>query len=71
MPSEVVNTPSLETFKARLDGAVSNLAYREGSLPIAGRLELDDLKDPFQPKPFYDCMKYSSNKTTQKLSILF
>jgi len=24
------------------------------SLPIAGGLELDDLKDPFQPKPFYD-----------------
>jgi len=26
------------------------------SLPIAGGLELDDLKDPFQPKPFYDSM---------------
>jgi len=24
------------------------------SLPIAGRLELDGLKDPFQAKPFYD-----------------
>ena len=52
LPSEVVDAPSLEAFKARLDGAVSNLAYREVSLPIAGRLELDDLKGPFQPKPF-------------------
>ena len=25
LPSEVVNAPSLEAFKARLDGAVSNL----------------------------------------------
>lgn len=26
LPSGVVNVPSLEAFKARLDGAVSNLA---------------------------------------------
>jgi len=25
LPSEAVDAPSLETFKARLDGAVSNL----------------------------------------------
>ena len=25
-----------------------------GSLPIAGGLELDGIKGPFQPKPFYD-----------------
>ena len=31
LPSEVVYAPSLEAFKARLDGALSNLAYsREG-----------------------------------------
>jgi len=58
LPSEVVDAPSLEAFKARLDGAVSNLAYREVSLPIAGRLELDDLKDPFQPKPFCEFYSY-------------
>ena len=45
---------SLEVFKARLDGALSNLVQREVSLPIAGELEQDDFKDPFQPKPFYD-----------------
>ena len=53
MPSKVVNAPSLEAFKARLDGALSNLIYREMFLPIAGGLELDD---PFHPKPFYDSM---------------
>jgi len=48
--------PTLEVFKARLDGSLSNLVYWEMSLPIAGGLELDDLKGPFQPKPFYDSM---------------
>jgi len=28
LPSEVVNAPSLETIKGRLDGAVSNLVQR-------------------------------------------
>ena len=54
LPSEVVNAPSLEAFKARLDGTLSNLVQREVSLPIAGGLEILDLKGPFQPKPFYD-----------------
>ena len=36
LPSKVVNAPSLEVFKARLDGALSNLVYREESLPIIG-----------------------------------
>jgi len=36
LPSEVVNAPLLEVFKARLDGALSNLVEREVSLPIAG-----------------------------------
>ena len=32
---EVVDAPSLEAFKARLDGALSNLVWSEMSLPIA------------------------------------
>ena len=36
LPREVVNALSLEAFKARLDGAVSNLVCWEVSLPIAG-----------------------------------
>ena len=54
LSSEAVNAPFLEVFKARLDGALRNLVWREMSLPIAEGLELGDLKGPFQPKPFYD-----------------
>ena len=43
LPSEVVNALSVEAFEARLDGALSNLVWREVSLPVAGELELDDL----------------------------
>ena len=35
LPREAVDAPFLEAFKARLDGAVSDLVYRELSLPIA------------------------------------
>jgi len=48
-------------FKARLDGTLSNLIQREVSLPMAGGLELYDLKGPFQPKPFCDSMITKSN----------
>ena len=53
-----MDVPSLEAFKARLDGALSNLVWREVPLPIAGGLEIDDLKGPSQPKPFYDSMNH-------------
>ena len=36
LPGEAVDAPSLEAFKARLDGAVSNLGWWEVSLPTAG-----------------------------------
>ena len=36
LSSKVVDGPSLEAFKARLDGALSNLVQLEVSLPIAG-----------------------------------
>jgi len=42
----VVDAPSLEAFKARLDGALSNLVLREVSLPIAGGWNLMILKVP-------------------------
>ena len=50
LPSEVVDSPSLEAFKASLDGALSNLVQREVFLPIAGGLEL--LKVPSNPNHF-------------------
>lgn len=47
---------SMETLKARLDGALSDLVLWEMSLPIAGELELGDVKSPLQPKLFCDSM---------------
>jgi len=43
LPREAVDAPSLEVFKARLDGALSNLVWWEVSLHMAGGLELGDL----------------------------
>ena len=42
LPREVVDAPSLETFKARLDWALSNLVWLKMSLLTAG-VGLDDL----------------------------
>jgi len=38
LPREVVDAPSLETFKARLDRALSNLIWLKMSLLTAGGL---------------------------------
>ena len=39
LPREVVDGPSLETFKARLDGALSNLIELKMSLFTAGGVD--------------------------------
>jgi len=39
LPREVVDAPSLRTFKVRLDGALSSLIKLMMSLVIAGRLD--------------------------------
>jgi len=39
LPREVVGDLSLETFKARLDGALSSLIYLKMSLITAGALD--------------------------------
>ncbi|KAK4826832.1 hypothetical protein QYF61_011640 [Mycteria americana] len=39
LPREVVDAASLETFKVRLDGALSNLLELKMSLPMAGGLD--------------------------------
>jgi len=54
LPREAVAAPSLEVFKAWLDGALSSLVWWKMSLPVARVLELDDLCGPFQPKPFHN-----------------
>jgi len=38
LPGEVVEAPSLETFKARLDGSLSNLVWLKISVFTAGGL---------------------------------
>jgi len=43
LPREAVDASSLEVFKAKLDGALSNLVWWKMSLLMAGGLELDDL----------------------------
>ena len=40
---EAVAAPSLEGFKAKLDGALSNLVQWKVSLTTAGGMELDNL----------------------------
>jgi len=56
LPREVGDAPSLETFKARLDGALSTLIQLKMSLPMAGGLDWMASKGPFQPKAFCDSM---------------
>ena len=53
LPKEVVDAPSLEAFKARLDVALGSLVWWLATLHTAGRLKLDDHCVPFQPRPFY------------------
>jgi len=42
LPRAAVDAPSLAVFKARLDGALSNLVWWKMSLLTAGGLEPDD-----------------------------
>ena len=61
LPKEVVDAPSLEASKARLDVALGSLVWWLATLHIAGGLKLDDHCGPFQPRPFYDSMILSSH----------
>ena len=56
LPQEVVDAPSLEAFKARLDVALGSLVWWLATLHIAGGLKLSDHCGPFQPRPFCDSM---------------
>ena len=49
LPREVVADPSLEVFKARLDGALSNLTYWKVFLPMAGGWNQMIFKVPSKP----------------------
>ena len=43
LPREVLDSPSLEVFKARLDETLSNMVWWKVSLPMAWVLELEDI----------------------------
>jgi len=43
LPKDAVDAPSVEVFKARLDGALSTLVWWKVSLCMARGLELDNL----------------------------
>jgi len=43
IPREVVDAPSLEVFKARLEDSLSNLVWWKVSLPMSWELELRGL----------------------------
>ncbi|KAJ7401134.1 hypothetical protein BTVI_98738 [Pitangus sulphuratus] len=51
---EVVDAPSLEVFKVRLDMTLSNLIQVSLSLPKADGLDKMTFKGLLQTKPFYD-----------------
>ena len=54
LPRKVVDAPSLEAFKARLDVALGSLVWWLVTLHTAEGLKPDDHYGPFQPRPFYD-----------------
>ena len=56
LPKEVVDVPSLEAFKARLDVALGSLVRWLTTLHISGVLEQREHCGPFQPRPFCDSM---------------
>ena len=62
LPREVVDAPSLEALKARLDVALGSLVCWLATLNMAGGLKLNYHCDPFQPRPFYDTIDDSMNK---------
>ena len=66
LPKEVVDAPSLEAFKARLDVALGSLVWGLVTLPIAGWLKLDDHCAPFQPRPFYDLPNHKAEEYCSK-----
>ena len=56
LPRDVVDAPSLKTFRARLDVALGSLVSWLTTVHIAWGLKLEDQYGPCQPRPFYDPM---------------
>ena len=56
LPKEVVDAPSLEAFKSRLDVALGSLVWWLVTLHRAEGLKLNDHCGSFQPRLFCDSM---------------
>ena len=56
LPKQVVDAPSLEAFRDRLDVSLGSLVWWVVTLHIAGRLKLNYHCGLFQSRPFYDSM---------------
>jgi len=67
LPKLVVDAPSQEAFKARLDVALGSLDWWLATLHIAGGLKLDDQCGPFQPRPFCNSLILRYKSMTQSL----
>ena len=52
LPKEVVDAPSLEAFKARLDVALGSLVCWLETCTHSRGLEVDEHCAPLQPRPF-------------------
>ena len=55
LPKEVVDAPSLEALKARLDVALGSLVWWLATLHVTRGLKPYDHCDPLQPRPFCFC----------------
>ena len=62
LPREAGDAPSLEKFKARLDGALSCLIELKMSLLTAGMLDWVAFKGPSQPKLFHVPAKHGARR---------
>jgi len=69
LPEEVVDAPSLQALKARLDVALGSLVWWLATLHIAGGWKLSDHCGPFQPRPFYDSMNWQGFRNSHLLSV--
>ena len=64
-----MDAPSLEAFKARLDVALGSLVWWLAALHIAWGLKLDEHCGPFQPRPFYDYIKSTTDANHYVIAI--
>ena len=70
LPREVVNAPSLETFKVQLKGVLSNLIQLNITLLIAGGIGLDDLEMSLPTQTLLRFYDVSANCIARKRYVL-